>query len=245
MKKILSWLFIILSILVLFGCNETSQGNSDYSTKPLDEISDKDFLSLVDNYKNDIYQLLYEINGEKYGRIISSSDSLEDAVRVCTRHFTDNRYPQSINTVTECKVIYESEVLYGINVKWKLTNHGEFDGQYEENVISFKKSVADITVRNVVYDDVESYRICTNQNEQIKQIVLYLFHDRYFGHEILDCEMLSYGNEYIVTIYSYDVCYGDWGVSDEYRLLKHTVVVDEDNGDVNFQEPVVLKTVYR
>ena len=57
--------------------------------------------------------------------------------------------------------------------------------------------------------------------------------------------MISYGKEYIITIYSYDVCYGDWGVSDEYRLLKHTVVVDQDNGDVNFQEPVILKTVYR
>lgn len=245
MKKILSCLFLILSVLVLFGCNEASQGNSGYSAKLLDEISDKDFLSLVDNYENDIYRSLYEINGERYGRIISSSESSEDAVRVCTRHFTDNRYPQAINTVTECKVIYESDVFYGINVKWKLTNRGEFDGQYEENVISFKKSIADITVRNVVYDDVESYRICTDQNEQIKQIVLYLFHNKYPGNVMLACEELSYGNEYTLTVYSYEVCYGDWGVSDEYRLLKHTVAVDKDAGNVDFQEPVILKTVYR
>ena len=245
MKKILLCLLWVLSILVLFGCSKPSNEDFNYSNKSLDEISDEGFLSLVDSYENDIYQSLYEINGEKYGRIISSSDSLEDAVRVGTRHFTDNRHAQAINTVTECKVIYVSDFLYGINVKWKLTNHGEFKGQYEENVISFKKEVADITVRNVIYDDVESFRICTNQKEQIKQIVLYLFHNKYFGQKILDYEMLSYDEEYIITIYSYDACYGDWGVSDEYRLIKHTVVVNEDDGEVNCQEPTILKTVYR
>ena len=186
----------------------------------------------------------WQLDGEKYGRIISSSDSLEDAVRVCTRHFTDNRYPQAINTVVECNVIYESDILYGINVKWELTNNGKFDGRYEENVVSFKKNVADITVRNVIYDDVESYSICTNQEEQIKQIALYLYYNKNSIHHILNYETSYNDNEFIITIYAYHVIGGDWDLPSTYSFYKQTVVVDK-TGDVNFQEPIVLKTVYK
>jgi hypothetical protein len=211
----------------------------------LDEISDNGFLSLIDSYTNHIYQSLYEINGQKYGRIIASSLSAEDAVRVCTRHFTDERYPQAINTVIECKVIYESDILYGINVKWKLTNHGKFDGQYEENVISFKKEIADVTVRNVIYGDEESFKICTDQEERINQILMYLYCNKHSLDIVLDYEMSSIGDEYVMTIYSYAICYGDWDMKDEYSLLKYTVIVDKVTGNVNFQEPIVLKTVYK
>ena len=224
--------------------NPTTDNPTGEITK-LDEISDNDFLSLIDSYTNRIQQSLYEINGKEYGRVIASSHSAEDAVSVCTRHFTDKRYPQSINTVIECKVIYESDILYGINVKWKLTNHGKFDGQYEENVISFKKEIADITVRNVIYGDEESFRICTDQEEQINRILLYLYCNKYFLDMLLEYEMSSIGDEYVMTIYSYDVCYGDWDMKDEYRLLKYTVVVDKATGNVNFREPIVLKTVYK
>ena len=204
------------------------------------ELSNKDFVSFADNYKDNIYKSIYELDGEKYGRIISSSDSLEDAVRVCTRHFTDNRYPGFINTVVECDVIYESEILYGVYVQWEVQGY-----LYEENVISFKKDIADITVRNVVYDDVESYHITTSQEEQIEQIVRYLYYSENFLNSVIHCDMLCEDDECILTIYFYNVCYGDWGVSDEYRLFKQTVVVDKTDGNVNFGEPVVLKKYYK
>ena len=241
MRRKLSYVLLIFLVFMMVGCGK--QDNLAIEDK-LGKLSAKDLNFFIDSYKNNIYQSLYELDGEKYGRIISSSDSLEDAVRVCTRHFTDNRYPQAINTVVECNVIYESDILYGINVKWELTNNGKFDGRYEENVVSFKKNVADITVRNVIYDDVESYSICTNQEEQIKQIALYLYYNKNSIHHILNYETSYNDNEFIITIYAYHVIGGDWDLPSTYSFYKQTVVVDK-TGDVNFQEPIVLKTVYK
>ena len=209
-----------------------------------DNLSDKEFFSMIKNYKNSVCQSLYTLNGETYGRIISSSSSKENAVAVCTRHFTDERYAQAINTVIECNVIYESDILYGINVKWEVTNRGEFNGQYEENVISFKKSVADVTVRNVVYNDVESYRIYTNQEEQINQILLYLFHHEHFLHFILHYETTDYENERVLTIYYFLCVRGDFDMKDKYMLFKSKIVLSKGNGDVQFQEQVALNTCF-
>ena len=198
-----------------------------------------DVKAYLSGYKNNIYTSLYQLDGEKYGRIISSSDSPENAVSVCTRHFTDNRYDQAINTVVECKVIYESDILYGLYVKWEVNDY-----YYEENVISFKKSVADITVENVIYEDVVSYRICTNQEEQIEQIVLYLHFEESPFNGILYYEKSSDDQAYTFTVHSYQVIGGDWGMPNEYRFAEQKVVVNKESGVVDFQEAVITQSVY-
>ena len=66
----------------------------------------------------------------------------------------------------------------------------------EENVISFKKDVALITVRNVVYNDEESFNVVTNNFEQIKTICLYLFYNQYFLNDILKVETFGEDEEY-------------------------------------------------
>ena len=210
-----------------------------------EDLPTKDFSAMLEGYSNDTYRSLYELDGKKYGRVIASSSSPEDAVRVCTRHFTDDRYPQAINAVVECTVIYESEILYGIHVVWEVTDHGEPRGRYEENVISFKKSAADVTVRNVMYGDTESFALNTGQEEQVARILMYLFYNKYPGRSLLEYSVESTDREYRVTAYSFAVIYGDWGVMDEYQLLKHTIVVDKTTGGVTFAEPVLLDTLYR
>lgn len=244
MKKTLSCLLLVFSILLLVGCQKSSQEQFGYTTEPTNKDSNDAFLSMISQYRNDLYLSLFTLNGETYGRIISSADSSEDAIAVCTRHFTDNRYPVAINTVTKCEVIYESDILYGIHVQWQVTNNGVPSGQYEENVISFKKDVADITVRNVVYDDIQFYKICTDVEEQVEQIILYLFYSEHLGQNILEYELVSTDNEYTITIYSFVVCYGDWGVKDEYNLNKFTIVVNQADGSVYFEGPTVLQTVF-
>lgn len=203
-------------------------------------ISDNDFHFIINNYRNTIYQSLYVLDGKDYGRLIASSNSVEDAVKVCTRHFTDERYQNFINTVIDCNVIYESDILYGINVKWKVSS----GGQYEENVISFKKSIADITVTNLIYNDIESYNICTNTDELLEKIMLYLYQNRNYLDIILDYEIENYTNEYIMNVYSYTVVGGDWGMRDTYYLKKSTISINKISGNVDFQNPVILKTVW-
>ena len=211
----------------------------------LSKLSSRNLNSFLEQSKNDLYSSLYEIDGIEFGRIISSAESAEDAVDVCTRHFTDDRYPQSVNRVVECYVIYESDLFYGIYVKWELYDYEEFDGSWDEIVISFKKGVADITARNVIYGDEAAYRVCVDQEEQVEQIVLYLYYNDNSLNEILDYEILCDDNEYRIIVYAYDITYGDWGVSDEYSFEKQEIVVDRTSGVVAFQEPTELITIYK
>ena len=55
--------------------------------------------------RSDIHDPLYILDGKEYGRLVSSSNSREDAIRVATRHFNDTRRQDSTNIVTECEVI--------------------------------------------------------------------------------------------------------------------------------------------
>ena len=216
------------------------------SLPPTTEPSPQEGLaSMLDSYTGETYKALYTLSGETFGRIIASSDSPEDAVRVCTRHFTDERYPQAINKVVECRVIYESDILYGIHIVWEVTNHGKYDGRFEENVISFKKDVADITVRNVIYGDTESYRIHTRREEEIRQILLYLFHHEAVGENMLEYEASSDERSYKALIYACSVCLIDGSETAQYKLLLYTVTLDKSTGEVTFGEPAELETLYR
>ncbi len=180
---------------------------------------------------------LFNLNGEEYGRLIASSESAEDAVRVCTRHFTDTRYEGYYNTVTDCSVIYESDILYGLNVKWKV---GE--GKYEENVISIKKNVADITVNNVVYGDKDSFRILTDSKEQIEKALLYLFEYKTRPSLILSnpsvngYEFTENDSEYVLTADTMTIVYGDWGLEDKYYYYNVTLTLDKTTRFVEYQK---------
>lgn len=207
--------------------------NLDY-----ENLSDEQFLSIINIYENDIFNSLFILDGKKYGRIISSSDSIEDAIRVCTRHFTDTRYAVAINTVVECNVIYESEILYGIYVKWEI--NGSY---YEENVISFKKNIADITVRNVIYDDVESFNIYTNDEEIINKILLYLSSYKASLCTIFDYEVFDEDDFIKMSVYSFIIVGGDWDMSDTGYLHVTNILLFKTTGEVMFNESLLLKTI--
>jgi hypothetical protein len=249
MKKFVLFLLLFSLIFTMFGCHaqtpEETSGNPNNGTEDnvtfteaLNKVTADTVLSFLDTYADNTYPSLYEIDGIKFGRIISSSDSAEDAVNVCTRHFTDTRYPDSINTVVECKVVYESDLFYGVYVAWEVDSF-----RYDENVISFKKSVADITARNVVYNDEESFRICTDDEAQIRQILLYLFYDKCRPNALLHYELSSSENAYCFTVYSHYISYGDWDMLDTYYFTEHPIVIDKATGSVAFQEYNILRTI--
>ncbi len=175
---------------------------------------------------------LFNLNGEKYGRLIASSESAEDAVQVCTRHFTDMRYEGYHNIVTDCSVIYESDILYGLNVKWKSGK-----GNYEENVISIKKNIADITVNNVAYGDKDSFRILTDSKKQIEKVLLYLFNYKYFDLTLSDgYELAENDSEYILNADTMMIVYGDWGLEDTYHYYNVTLTLDKTTRYVECQK---------
>lgn len=251
MKITLAIILSLLCMTVMLGCQKKPPENdvptedeaySPASTERVyEELSEDDFFSIVDGNGNEIYKSLYHVDEKQYGRIISSSVSAENAVEIGTRHFTDERsgipYP---NIVLECNVIYESDLFYGVYVKWKVHNT-----EYEENVISFKKQLFDITVRNAIYGDLDSYKAITDDEDGIETLLLYLFHHENSLHNVLDYETKSGESEFEMTVYSYDICYGDWDMQDEYRLYRQSIAVNKETGEITFQEEAVLKTLYR
>ncbi len=251
MKKTLAFILSLFCMTVMLGCQKKPPENNlptddeAYSPASTDrvyeELSEEDFFSVVDGYDNGTYESLYVLEGKKYGRIISSSTSPENAVEIGTRHFTDERsgIPYK-NIVLECNVIYESDLFYGVYVKWKVHNT-----EYEENVISFKKSLFDITVRNAIYGDIDSYTALTDDEDSIETLLLYLFHHENSLSNVIDYETKSGEREFEMTVYSYDICYGDWDMEDEYRLLRQKITVNKESGEITFQEETVLKTLYR
>lgn len=249
MRKSLAYALLFALVISLIGCSKRPDENltireriDSFETSYVNGTEVKDF---VESYENAIYKSFFEIDGIEYGRIISSSESAEDAVNVCTRHFTDERYPETVNTVVECKVIYESDLFYGVYVKWSYYNFGEGAIEYDENVISFKRNVADITVRNVVYEEENAYKICTDQDDKIEQLALYLFYHEYdhWLQEILEYETQSSEEELTITICRYSKVGGDWGLPDEYYFNNQIVVVDKATGNIDFQDPTLLKKV--
>lgn len=249
MRKVLTGVLLFALAISLFGCSKREEKNMtiweridsfETSYEKSTEVS-----TFVKEHGNATYKSLYEIDGKTYGRIISSSESAEDAVNVCTRHFTDERYPDTANTVVECKVIYESDLFYGIYVKWSYYNFGEGAIEYDENVISFKKEVADITVHNVIYEEENEYKICTDQDDKIEQVALYLFYHEYdhWTQGILEYETQTTDKEVTITVCRYNHMSGDWNIADEYYFKRQVIVVDKETGKIDFQEPTLLKKV--
>ncbi len=243
MKKLVLILMLVVSAFLCLACNTTGASNNfkritQFTQEEINSMSDTDFFALLSSYdKTAILESLYTIDKKEYGRIISSSNSKEDAVQVCTRYFTDDRYEEFINTVIDCNVIYQSEILYGINVKWEVNNH-----IYEENVISFKKNIADITVENATYGDQESCKIYTNNEEQLKQILLYLHSGLHsLRGYVLDYEIVNNEKEFIMNVYEHWIVHGGYDMSDLHYLLKYSVKLDKVSGNVEFIQPVTIK----
>ncbi|MBR6676613.1 MAG: hypothetical protein IKL24_04705, partial [Clostridia bacterium] len=222
----------------------------------LKNLSHDNIIPFIEKYRKNYRSSILEIDGKSYGRVISSSDSPEDAVSVCTSHFTSEHHSEvtiTKNTVVECNVIYESELFYGIYVKWEHfsgDSAGVRKSYYDENVISFKKSVADITAGNSIYNDRQSYNIITDDGGSIEQILLFLYNEVYVDNiwmrisDILQYETVDNENEFIMHVYSYLFCGGDWDMSDEYTIVYQTIIVDKATGTVTFEEAIKLNTYY-
>ena len=197
----------------------------------------EDFLA---QYSDTVYESLYTLDGLPYGRIISSSETPGEAVAICTRKFTS-----ASCTVAECEVIYESELFYGVHVEWDYFNAGEFVYRYEENVISFKKSIADITVRDVKYDEVDAYRVLTDREDLLTELALYLFFHENSLTQLIDYEARQEGEVWQFTVYAYRVSYGDWDMDNEYTFTKQEICIDLTDGSVTFREPETLLILYQ
>lgn len=210
----------------------TTVGPDSIEGSELERMSDEEFKRLVDRFTDPVMQSLFILDGNRYSnRLLASSDSAEDAVRECR----NVRSGYADATVVECKVVYESDILYGVYIKWKVG-----DNKYRKRYfLSLKKAVADRT-GEPLYGDKAPFKIFTDDLSQIERALLYYNACYVDGDDkVLDYELTSDEDIYTITIYAYDYFY----LHEEYWLMKQTVTVDKASGDVHFSLGETIRTI--
>ena len=219
-------------IIIVLSKEETNK-YKDYTISDFPEIDCQSVIDLTSNYNellknsNNNYNDQTLINYEKFNRILCLELNQKSKENVLL----------GIKELEKREEILSAEPSFFIEMMVTPND--------EENVISFKKDVALITVRNVVYNDEESFNVVTNNFEQIKTICLYLFYNQYFLNDILKVETFGEDEEYIIDIYSYYVVGGDWDMKDEYNIVKSTIHVSKISGQILFDEEKIIKTYFK
>ena len=219
-------------IIIVLSKEETNK-YKDYTISDFPEIDCQSVIDLTSNYNellknsNNNYNDQTLINNEKFNRILCLELNQKSKENVLL----------GIKELEKREEILSAEPSFFIEMMATPND--------EENVISFKKDVALITVRNVVYNDEESFNVVTNNFEQIKTICLYLFYNQYFLNDILKVETFGEDEEYIIDIYSYYVVGGDWDMKDEYNIVKSTIHVSKISGQILFDEEKIIKTYFK
>lgn len=219
-------------IIIVLSKEETNK-YKDYTISDFPEIDCQSVIDLTSNYNellknsNNNYNDQTLINYEKFNRILCLELNQKSKENVLL----------GIKELEKREEILSAEPSFFIEMMATPND--------EENVISFKKDVALITVRNVVYNDEESFNVVTNNFEQIKTICLYLFYNQYFLNDILKVETFGEDEEYIIDIYSYYVVGGDWDMKYEYNIVKSTIHVSKISGQILFDEEKIIKTYFK
>ena len=219
-------------IIIVLSKEETNK-YKDYTISDFPEIDCQSVIDLTSNYNellknsNNNYNDQTLINYEKFNRILCLELNQKSKENVLL----------GIKELEKREEILSAEPSFFIEMMATPND--------EENVISFKKDVALITVRNVVYNDEESFNVVTNNFGQIKTICLYLFYNQYFLNDILKVETFGEDEEYIIDIYSYYVVGGDWDMKDEYNIVKSTIHVSKISGQILFDEEKIIKTYFK
>lgn len=185
------------------------------------------------------------INGKVYGRVINSSTTKENAIEVATEYFTDVRYQFSTNIVVDTYIDIETELFYGIYVKWEHDSAGK-KSYYDEYVISFKKNICDYTPKRLHIGSELKIIFKTNDLNIIKYVMDYLYYNDTYNIEgfiLLNSIIEENDNEYKYTFYEIETCYGDWGLQDQVSLVKNVFIINKESGEVSTTSEVI-KTIY-
>ena len=237
MKKVFTLLIAcVLLLTLLCGCNNTldsedGYGNVQEGEDVVVELTDDEIIDFHANGKRYPENFIFD-ELKDYGRVIESSSSREDAISTATEHFNSGWC-----TTVECRLTVETDLFYGLYVKWDYRNDGvgEPVAYYDEYVVSFKKNVYDL----------ENKQFFTKNPDIIKSILNYVYSDQYlwFADKVYSSDIIKNGDKYKYIAYGLSTVLGDWGVQDELNFLKLVVEIDLATGKTS-RSVETIKQVY-
>ncbi|MGN1078418.1 MAG: hypothetical protein ACI4ST_07860 [Candidatus Gallimonas sp.] len=197
-------------------------------------------------YEGEVNELLsaeelidFHQNGEKfpenfgfaeltgYGRVVSSASSRAEALSTVQEQFANEQC-----MVSENRVDLETDLYYGIYVKWLYSDGGGEPVSYDESVVSFKREVY----------DAETQTFGTRNREEMKKILDYLYYAetcRIGGSKIYSSELTEKEGAYEYVIYYLQVNYGDWGLRDELSFMKEVRKINLSSGGTTLSRETV------
>jgi len=237
-KKILGLVGLLIMVFSFAADNDNQNDNQ------FEHISGKELEYAAKNYDKYPSNIGF-INDKNYGRIVNSSSSVDNALEVVINHFTHNRHSSSTSKVVEVILDIETELFYGVYVKWEHNNSGQLS-YYDEYVVSFKKDIYDCEVKKIITDS-ETSIFKTKNPVQIKQIMDYEYYNEtydIFRSKLLYSEVVEAENSYIYKSYGIRGVGGDWGIQDKISLIRTIWVIDKSTGEMALSSKITLKTIY-
>lgn len=231
LKKILSLLMVFFMLFLFTACNDQSIN--------YENLSNRKFKSIYENYDKYPINMGY-INGKNYGRVVSSSSSIEEAFEVVTNHFTDDS-----NIVVGINLDIETQFFYGVYVKWEHNSSGQLS-YFDEFVISYKKDIFDCKMKRSINDD-EYYIFTTKDTLIIKQIMDYIYYSETYeisGSKLFFSEVTETDDSFIYKSYGSRSVFGDFGLQDKIYLVRTIWEINKSTKELGLLSEDTIKTIY-
>ncbi len=215
MKKLCTVFFCLLFCLFfLCGCRDAEQQQIQLTLEQFIQNDEKltEFVISGDRFPKGF--LRPELEG--YGRIISSSENVEEAQTIAKEHFSNEDYAAIVYDVRD-----ETETFFGLSVEWSSRDPDRAD-HYTENVISFRMNVYD-------YD---TQTIYTNDTSLIESILNYNYYEDMYqtqGSKVIFADLMQTQNSFVYSIYYTGVVYGDWGLKDKLFVFHDVLTMDKES----------------
>lgn len=231
MKKILALLFgafFVLSALCACDHGGKDGGNNEpfYEGEVNERLSAEGLIDFHQNGAKFPANFGFaELEG--YGRVVSSASSRADALAVTQEKFTNEQC-----TVSENRVDLETDLFYGIYVKWLFSDGESVPISYDESVVSFKTEVY----------DAKTQTFGTRNREEMKKILDYLYYYETChtgGSKVYSSEITEKEGKYEYVIYYLQVNYGDRGMRDELYFIKEVRRIDLSSGGTTMSRETV------
>lgn len=218
MKKLWTVVFCSLLCLFLCGCdNDRQRRKQSLDWDSPDQLIQDDEKLTQFVLSGDCFPegfLLPELEG--YGRIISSSESAEEAQTIAREHFTNEDYVVVVDDVKD-----ETELFFGLSVEWAARDP-QRAWRYAEDVVSFRTEIFDH----------DTQTIYTNDTSLIEGILNYIYYEDMYqivGSKVIFAELTQTQDCFSYSIYYTKVVYGDWGIQDELFVFRDVLTIDKDS----------------
>jgi|GEM_PF-4664827 len=213
MKKLLAIIFVFVFLFAVVSC----EGEDDVIRK-FEEMSNEELGELyksIDKYPENFID--DELKDKYTGLCHRSASSPEEALRLTNQS----------NLATELRIDTETDLYYGVYMKWHSANSDEF---YDEYVVCFKKDVFDCDLYFTWHFD-------TSDKTAIERIInYYCYHEVLgggYGAKIIYTELEENDEAFKYKVYWGGISGGNPEIQDEVTIYKSIFTIDKETMTVD------------